>query len=55
MTFATDYAVKKVETARTRDFGCVIVVNMYGEDNNKQFLEVELSCLRLTNLKLVAL
>lgn len=42
MTFATDYAV----TARTRDFGCVIVVNMYGEDNNKQFLEVELSCLR---------
>lgn len=46
MTFATDYAVKKVKTARTRDFGCVIVVNMYGEDYNKQFLEVELSCLR---------
>lgn len=46
ITFATDYAVKEVKTARSRDFGCVIVVNMYGEDKNKQFLEVELSCLR---------
>lgn len=28
ITFATNHAVKEVKTARTRDFGCVIVVNM---------------------------
>lgn len=28
ITFPTNHAMKEVKTARTRDFGCVIVVNM---------------------------